>query len=163
MKIGETVFTKDAQSKKLTVERAFDAPLSSVWEAWTDAAILDQWWGPKPYRAETKKMEFKVGGDWLYTMIGPQGDNTVCRVRFIAIEPSKSFSSTAVFCDAAGQPNPDMPAMHWKVIFSMTDGVTLVRTEISFDKEADLETIIAMGFKEGYTMGLGNLDEYLSK
>jgi uncharacterized protein YndB with AHSA1/START domain len=162
MTIGETVFSKDTQNKKLTVERAFNAPLSLVWEAWTDAAILDQWWAPKPYRAETKKMEFSVGGSWLYTMIGPKGDNTVCRVSFTAIDPSKSFSSTAVFCDDAGETNNAFPAMYWKVFFSDTNGVTLVRTEISFSTEADMEKLVAMGFREGYTMGLGNLDAYLA-
>jgi uncharacterized protein YndB with AHSA1/START domain len=161
MTIGETVFSKDLQNKKLTVERGFNAPLQSVWKAWTDAAILDQWWAPKPYRAETKKMEFKVGGAWLYSMLGPQGYNTLCKVSFTAIDPSKSFSSTAVFCDDAGQPNLDLPAMYWQVVFSDADGVTTVRTEISFTNEADMEKLIAMGFKEGYTMGLGNLEIYL--
>ena len=161
MTTEKTVFSKDLPNKRLTVERSFDAPLPSVWEAWTDPAILDQWWGPKPYRAETITMEFSVGGAWFYAMIGPKGDKTMCKVNFTAIVPDKSFSSTTVFCDDAGHTNPDLPLMNWKVDFSYANGVTAVRTEISFNKQADMEAIIAMGFQKGYTMGLGNLEEYL--
>lgn len=37
----ELVFNKDFDNKKITIERDFDAPLSHVWKAWTDSAILD--------------------------------------------------------------------------------------------------------------------------
>jgi hypothetical protein len=38
----------------------------------------------------------------------------------------------------------------------------LVEVEINFDKEADIETIIAMGFEAGFTSALGNLDALLA-
>jgi hypothetical protein len=34
---------------------------------------------------------------------------------------------------------------------------------ISFDKEADLTTILEMGFETGFSMGLSNLDEVLEE
>jgi len=69
----EAVFSKDLKTNKLTVIRSFDAPLELVWQAWTESEILDQWWAPKPYRAETKTMDFSEGGRWLYCMVGPTG------------------------------------------------------------------------------------------
>jgi uncharacterized protein YndB with AHSA1/START domain len=161
MTTGQTVFSKDFKSKRLTVERAFNAPLKSVWEAWTDSTKLDQWWAPKPYRAETKTMDFRVGGGWLYTMIGPKGDTTLCRVTYTTIEPLKSITSTSEFCDDAGLTNPDLPAMHWKIEFNHANALTTVKTGITFAKETDMQMIISMGFQEGYTMGLGNLEAYL--
>ncbi|MDB5149731.1 MAG: hypothetical protein JWQ57_3751, partial [Mucilaginibacter sp.] len=59
---NEAVFTKDLQNKKINVVRTFNAPLNLVWQAWTESDILDQWWAPKPYRAETKLMDFREGG-----------------------------------------------------------------------------------------------------
>jgi uncharacterized protein YndB with AHSA1/START domain len=56
---NETVFSKDLEKGNLTVVRAFDAPLEKVWKAWTTGGILDQWWAPKPYKAETKTMDFR--------------------------------------------------------------------------------------------------------
>ncbi|HLZ87478.1 MAG TPA: SRPBCC domain-containing protein [Puia sp.] len=157
----EAVFTKDFQSKKITVVREFDAPLDLVWKAWTDSAILDQWWAPRPWRAETKKMDFRAGGKWLYNMIGPDGNGAWCVVAFHKVDANRGFSSSAAFCDEAGNTNSDFPVMEWQSEFSQTGGVTTVRVEISFAKEADMQTIIAMRFLEGFAMGLGNLEEYL--
>ena len=158
----ETVFSKDLANRKLTVVREFDASLEQVWKAWTESEILDQWWAPKPYRAETKTMDFREGGLWLYCMIGPKGDRTWCRVDYKTIEPKKSIATTNVFCDEEGNINPDFPRMDWKKEFDQTGGVTTVRVEITFLTTADMETIIAMGFQEGFTAGLSNLDHYLS-
>jgi uncharacterized protein YndB with AHSA1/START domain len=158
----ETVFSKDLPKRKLTVLREFDASLDLVWKAWTESEILDQWWGPKPYRAETKTMDFREGGLWLYCMAGPTGDRHWCRVDYKTIEPKKSISTTNVFCDEEGIINPGLPRMDWKKEFSQTGSETTVRVEITFQTEAEMETIIKMGFKEGFTAGLSNLDHYLS-
>jgi uncharacterized glyoxalase superfamily protein PhnB/uncharacterized protein YndB with AHSA1/START domain len=158
----ETVFSKDLQNKKLTVVREFDAPLELIWKAWTESEILDQWWAPKPYRAETKSMDFREGGSWLYCMVGPKGDSAWCRVDYKTIKPYKSITSIDQFCDENGKVNTEFPSMNWKKEFSQTDSGTTVRVEIAFAKEADMETIIKMGFQEGFTAGLGNLDHYLS-
>jgi len=156
------VFSKDVKNNMLTVVRTFDAPLDQVWKAWTQSELLDLWWAPKPYRAETKKMDFREGGYWLYAMIGPKGDTTLCKESFKTIVAKKSITNVVVFCDEAGNVNKDFPAMYWKKEFSQTGSETTVRVEIRFDTEADMETIIKMGFQEGFTAGLGNLDEYLS-
>ncbi len=158
----EAVFSKDMENKKLTVVRSFDASLEQVWKAWTESKILDQWWAPKPYRAETKTMDFRAGGVWLYCMVGPEGDRTWCRVDYKTVDPYKSITSTAGFCDEEGNENPDFPVMNWRKEFSQTGSDTTVTVEITFAKEADMETIIKMGFQEGFTAGLNNLDQYFS-
>lgn len=156
----EAVFSKD--QKKLTVVREFDAALERVWRAWTDSEILDQWWAPKPYRAQTKTMDFREGGLWLYCMVGPEGQGMWCRIDYKTIEPYKSFSYTDAFCDEEGNKNTEFPSMAWRNEFIQGEGVTTVRVEIRFAKEEDLETILEMGFQEGFTAGLSNLDHYLS-
>ncbi|MDN5286400.1 MAG: ATPase [Mucilaginibacter sp.] len=157
----ETAFSKDTENKKLTVVRTFDAPLEQVWKAWTTSEILDVWWAPKPYKAQTKSMDFSEGGRWLYLMAGPTGDGTWCRVDFNTIIPHKSITTAVMFCDEDGNKNLDFPVMYWKKEFSQAGDTTTVNIEITFDKIADMEAIIQMGFQEGFTAGLGNLDEYL--
>jgi PhnB protein len=158
---NETVFSKDLEKKKLTVVRAFDASLVRVWEAWTTSGILDQWWAPKPYKAETKTMDFKEGGRWIYCMVGPGGDRTWCRVDIKAIRPLRSITDSTMFCDEQGRENLEFPVMHWNKQFKETGDATTVTIDITFDRETDMEAILKMGFQEGFTMGLGNLDQYL--
>jgi len=158
---NETVFSKDLEKKKLTVVRAFDASLERVWEAWTNSDILDQWWAPKPYKAETKTMDFREGGRWIYCMVGPGGDRTWCRVDYKMIRPLRSITTSVMFADEAGRENLEFPVMHWNKQFKETGEATTVTIDITFDREADMEAILKMGFQEGFTMGLGNLDQYL--
>jgi uncharacterized protein YndB with AHSA1/START domain len=158
----ETKFSKDATANKLNISREFDASVDKVWKAWTVKDILDQWWAPRPWRAETKSLDFRSGGTWLYSMVGPNGDRHRCRVDFTAIETQSSFKADSSFCDENDNPNPGMPVMHWHTRFSSTATGSRIDVTISFDKEADLNTIVTMGFEQGFKMGLGNLEELLS-
>jgi hypothetical protein len=79
------------------------------------------------------------------------------------IVPVKNYDSTASFTDENENINKDLPTMHWHNQFSSTTTGSKVDVEITFNSEKDMETIIAMGFKEGFTMGLGNLDELFEK
>lgn len=158
----EAVFTQDARNKKLIIERSFAAPLTQVWNAWTQSEMLDQWWAPKPYHTETKSFQFKEGGHWLYEMVGPKGDRTWCKESYQIIHVHKSITNKNQFSDADGGLNPAFPVMQWLKQFEGRGAETNVVVEITFNNEADLETIVKMGFKEGFSMGLNNLDEVLA-
>lgn len=155
-------FTVDKANNKIKVEREFDAPVDMVWSAWTESELLDQWWAPKPYRAETKSMDFREGGMWLYCMIGPEGDKHWAMADYKSIKPRKQFVLLDAFCDEKGNINKDLPRSTWSNVFKQTDETTTVNIEISYDKLEDLEATIKMGFKEGFTAGLENLDHYLN-
>jgi len=65
----------DKAAKKVFITREFDADLSLVWDAFTKAEILDQWWAPKPLASKTKVMNFEVGGRRFYAMVWPEDKN----------------------------------------------------------------------------------------
>jgi uncharacterized protein YndB with AHSA1/START domain len=157
----KTEITKDLANKKLYVTRAFAAPVEKVWKAWTESSLLDKWWAPRPWRAETKSLDFKAGGLWLYAMIGPNGEKAWCRVDIKTVDPQQGFTATTRFCDEDGNPDDSFPSMHWLTKFYATATGSNVDVEISFDNEADLQKIVEMGFEAGFTMALGNLDELL--
>lgn len=158
---NKTLFSTDMATKTMTIVRSFDAPLKQVWNAWTTSEGLDQWWAPKPYRAVTKSMNFKVGGFWLYAMTAPNGHIDWCRVDYKEIDPFKHILSADGFCDENGVVNKEFAPMTWKKTFTESAGITTVKNEVSFPEKKDLEKILEMGFEQGFKMGLENLDEYL--
>lgn len=162
MATKETIYTKDAANKKIKVVRDFDAPVEHVWRAWTEKELVDQWWAPKPWKANTQSMDFRAGGTWLYYMEGPDGSRHYCRADYETIVPNKSYTGLDAFCDENGNINTEFPRMHWQVLFTSSGGGTRVEVEITFASETDLETIIEMGFKEGFAAAHGNLDELLA-
>jgi PhnB protein len=155
-------FTVNKDNNTINVVREFAANLELVWDAWTKPEILDQWWAPKPYRAETKSMDFREGGTWLYAMISPENTKQWCKNDFHKIEHRKSFSGLDAFCDENGVTNREMPRTHWTNIFREKDDTTLVTITTTYESLADLEKIVAMGFEEGFTMALENLDQYIA-
>ena len=74
----------------------------------------------------------------------------------------KQFSGLDAFCDENGTVNTDMPRTLWTNTFTENAGTTTVNIIAKYESLADLEKIIEMGFKEGFTMALENLDQYIA-
>lgn len=152
---------KDLDNKKITLTRSFDADLETVWDMWTRAEMLDLWWAPKPWRAETKSQSFKPGGKWVYAMVGPEGERHWAIVEYTSIEKQKSFAGTDAFADENGNINMDMPRTTWKVSFEKTTKGTKVTAVITASDRVNLEKLMEMGFEEGISIAMDGLDEYL--
>ncbi len=156
-------FSINKENNSIHVRRDFDADLALVWKSWTTAELLDQWWGPEPYHAETKSMDFREGGSWLYAMVGPKQEKHWARFDYEHIDSQKRFTGLDAFCDEAGTINKDFSRMHWENVFTEAGNRTEVNIKISIDSLETLEKILEMGFKEGFTTGLQQLDELLAK
>ncbi len=154
-------FTVNKETNTIHVKREFAAELPLVWKAWTTAELLDQWWAPQPYRNRTQSMDFREGGLWLYSMISPQNETHWCRFDYEKIDTEQRFTGLDAFCDEAGTINTEFSRMHWENVFNEADNSTTVTITITLDTLETLEKIIAMGFKEGFTMGLEQLDALL--
>ncbi len=50
------------------ITRVFKAPRDRVWQAWSNAASLQQWWGPQGCTVEALRFEFRPGGFFHYAM-----------------------------------------------------------------------------------------------
>jgi uncharacterized protein YndB with AHSA1/START domain len=163
MPLNETQFTKDLTNKMVLVTRRFNAPVELVWKYWTQKEHLDQWWAPQPFKARTRSMDFREGGTWLYCMEGPSGERHWARADYETIIPGQRFTCMDAFCDENGGLTTYAPRMHWDVTFIPEADGTLVTTQLTFNSEAELGKIMAMGFKEGFTAAHTNLDTLLAK
>ena len=148
-------FTVDKATKTVNITREFAAELSLVWDAFTKQEILDQWWAPKPYESKTKAMEFKVGGRRFYAMVSPEGQERWSLQKYTSISPKTNFKYFSVFADE--NENPHLPGSNWDLNFSELNGITKVSIAIHNESLERMEQMIAMGFKEGFTMTLNEL------
>jgi uncharacterized protein YndB with AHSA1/START domain len=156
-------FTVDKVTNTIHITREFAADLDLVWDAFTKAEILDQWVAPKPWRAQTKEMNFRVGGRWLYAMISPENASHWSLVDFIKIQPKSIFSSKNSFCDENGYANnPAFTSSLTETTFWAEAESTTVQIIKQMANLAQLEKFVAMGFKEGMSVSLKNLDDLLA-
>jgi uncharacterized protein YndB with AHSA1/START domain len=160
---NRTKVTKDFKEKSIVVSREFDAPVEQVWRAYTKRELLDKWWGPSPWRAETKTINFTPGGYWLYAMVGPENEKHWGRMNYFNIEQYESFEFEDAFCDENGRVNNDLPVSRGEITFSKSGNGTRVDFKMIYPSESDLEKIIEMGFEEGMTIGLDQLESLLRR
>jgi uncharacterized protein YndB with AHSA1/START domain len=162
-------FTVNRATKTVYITREFDADLSLVWDAFTKAEILDQWVAPKPWVSKTKFMDFKVGGRRFYAMISPEGHERWAIQKYTSISPKTNFKMFNAFADK--DENPELPGSDWDYTFSEQNarpkepvgrGKTTVRITIYNESLARLEKMIEMGFKEGFTISMTNLENLLA-
>lgn len=159
----EVKIDKDVVNDQMTFTKHYHAKHDEVWDAWTKRDILDQWWAPKPWRAETTKLEFKEGGSWQYAMVGPDNERQHGKFLYSKINAPKSYEGTDAFTDEKGFVNAELPQAHWKCEFKTAGAGTDVKITITSKTEGALEKLLEMGFEEGFKMGMNNLEEYLEE
>ena len=69
----------DESSTYLTLHRTINAPVETVYAAWTDPAILRRWLAPGDATAGRAVAEVVVGGTFLIEMVGANGERWVTR------------------------------------------------------------------------------------
>jgi uncharacterized protein YndB with AHSA1/START domain len=163
MSSNKTHVEKNLKERSILVSREFNAPLADVWRAYTDSELLDQWWGPAPWRAETKEMNFKPGGYWLYAMVSPENQKHWGRMDYKAIDPQKSIQIEDSFCDENGNPTPSLPVSRGSLVFTKTENGTKVEFKMTYEKEEDVQKMIEMGFEQGISICLDQLEVLLKK
>ena len=156
-------FLLNKSTYTIQVKREFAAPVDMVWAAWTQPELLDQWWAPKPYRSQTKHMEFSVGGKRVYAMCSPEGEKFWAMACFTAISPKTNFQYWDAFCDEHGKANEEKPRSDWSITFVGVGDMTQVEMTIAHHTLADLEKLVALGFKQGFAIALDGLDDLLRR
>ena len=85
-----------------TISRTFDAPRERVWKAWSDAAALAQWWGPKGATIRVIKLDFRPGGMFHYAMAFQPGHEMYGRFNYREMAPPERLVFVNSFSDAEG-------------------------------------------------------------
>ena len=152
--------TVDKPAQKVFINMRFDAEQSLVWDAFTKAELLDQWYAPKPMQSKTKHMDFEVGGRRFYAMVSPEGQERWAIQKYTSISPKTNFKMFNAFADE--NENPQLPGSEWDYTFSEQNGKTTVKITIYNESLERMEKMIEMGFTEGYKMSMNNLDQLLA-
>jgi uncharacterized protein YndB with AHSA1/START domain len=112
----EKEISSDTSRREIISTRIFNYPLEYVFKAWEDPTLLASWWGPKDFTNTFHEFDFRPGGNWRFTMHGPNGidyHNKCVYVEIIKptliifnhIEPVHSFQVTASFEEMGNKTN----------------------------------------------------------
>ena len=102
----------------IQITRVYDATVRAVWEAWVDPDQAAQWWGPRGFTITTHSKDLRVGGQWRYTMHGPDGTDWPNITTYHVVEPLERLE----YDHGATETTPPVFRVH--VTFAETAGKT---------------------------------------
>lgn len=115
-----------SNSSEITITRIYDAPLRSVWEAWTVPEEVAQWWGPRGFTITTHSRDLRTGGHWHYTMHGPDGTDYENTTQYLEVVPLQRM----VYDHGGHRERP--PLFRVTALFSERDGRTQLDMSMAF-------------------------------
>lgn len=143
--------------REIVMSREFDAPRDLVFQAWTDPAHLDQWYGPDGFSLTIHEADIRPGGCRRFTMHGPDGTDYGNRIVYQEIVRPERL----VYLH--GEDVDDDPgAFHVTVRFDEVDGRTRMTQRILFNTAAQREGVVAFGAIELGKQTMGRLAAHLA-
>jgi uncharacterized protein YndB with AHSA1/START domain len=89
--------------REIVISRMINAPRELVFEAFTEVRHLSRWWGPEGFTTTTTAFEFRVGGEWIFVMHGPDGTDYQEWISWTEIVPPERIA--LLHGESRGDPN----------------------------------------------------------
>lgn len=143
--------------REIVISRLVDAPRELVFEAFTEVRHLSRWWGPEGFTTTTRSFEFRVGGEWDFTMRGPDGTDFPEWISWTEIVPPERISLLH------GERREDPEAFESILTFESDGDATRLEMRTIFPtKEQRDEAVERFGAVEGGRQTLGKLADYVT-
>lgn len=140
--------TAKTTERELVLSRLIDAPREKVFKAWTDPALLTQWFAPSPWTTPFAQLDVRPGGASLVVMRSPDGNEFPNRGVYLDVVENERI----VFTDAyttAWEPS-EKPFMTAILTFEEENGKTRYTARVQHWTKADREAHEEMGFHQGW-------------
>jgi uncharacterized protein YndB with AHSA1/START domain len=139
---------------EIVITRAFDAPRTVVFDAWTKAEHVAQWWDPSGRPLAVCEIDLRPSGTFRFVHQGPDG----LRHPFTGIYREIAPPERLVFTTRS----PSGAESVGMLVFSEHARRTTVTMTIACRSKADRDALLKMRVDVGTSRTLDNLDEYLS-
>lgn len=158
--------------QELKIERIFDAPRELVWNAWTQPELVMQWWGPEPFSSPVCKIDFRVGGKFVFCMRSPDGQDYWTGGSYDQINPIESMECSVWFStdngDVVDPSSYGFPAAFPRVQkqnVTFEDLGEQTRLTITYEVESDevMKIYGQVQMKEGWESSLNKFARVLAR
>jgi uncharacterized protein YndB with AHSA1/START domain len=139
---------------EVKTERAFDAPMTLVFDAITKPEHVRMHFSPDPEPLHICAIDLRVGGTYHYAWYAPGGYECSFRGTYVEIEPPSRIVATWLF-----EGWPDDEAVE-TVTLNEVDGVTTMTNVLKFRDRASLGDHF-QGDSQGMQTSFDQLEDYL--
>ena len=152
---GTSHLTKPSD-REIRVERIFDAPRERVWRAYTDPALLAQWWG-RGNKLVIERYELVKGGHYRFVEHSDHGAHGF-EGRYREVTPPERISMTFEWDGM-----PGFPAVTTAEFEDLGDGRTKVVSTMQFYTPELRDGILHSGMEGGMNQSYMALDALLAR
>ena len=142
--------------REITLTRTFDAPRRLVWEAYTRAEHVRQWWGQRGSTMPVCELDLRPGGAWRFVQRADNGEEYAFRGEFREIVPPEKLVQTFEWEGLPGHISVET------LIFEEQDGKTTLTGTSVFDSVEDRDGMIQSGMESGAAESWDRLEEHVS-
>ncbi len=107
--------------RTLSVHCLLPASIDLVWQVWTDAKHIAQWWGPDGFSTLIHQMDLQKGGVWKLTLKGPGGKDYPNKSIFKEIIPKHKIVFQHLYphylAEICFTPEKNRTRMEWRSTF----------------------------------------------
>ena len=152
--------------KEITLEKVYDASVETVWQAWTDPAMLKAWWGPDNVTIPQCSVDLRVGGTFAITMEAGEamgqykGTLWPMVAEFTVVEPHVQLSYKAQAWTEGMKEDMSIDQVT-DVHFAEADGKTTVTVHAAIYKLGPKAGMAAEGMQYGFAQQLEKLRVFL--
>jgi uncharacterized protein YndB with AHSA1/START domain len=156
-----TSVEKDLDNLTVTLVADFAATVEQVWQLWADPRKLERWWGPPTNPATFDRHDLRPGGEASFSMTGPEGEKSYGFWQIEAVDPPRSVSLRNGFADAEGNRNLEMPVLAMAMTLVDHEGGARMEIRATFATLEGMEEVLEMGFEQGLSEAVGQMDVLL--
>lgn len=155
------------RKKELSFERTYAAPIGDVWEAWTRAELLEQWWGPEGTTVPECEVDLRVGGRIRIVMEAGEDMGKYRGTRWplegtvTLLEPRRRLTYDARSWTEGEQDTTTIEHVNDLQLAEVPDG-TVVRLRIAITAIGSGAKMAAFGMRWGYKAQLDALETLLA-
>lgn len=146
--------------RELVLTRIIDASPEKLFRAWTEPALMVQWFTPPPWTTVHAETDLRPGGSSLVVMRGPEGQEFPNRGVYLEVVKNEKLVVTDAYT-AAWEPS-DKPFMTLILSFEAIDDKTRYTARVRHWTVADREAHEQMGFHEGWGKATDQLAELVA-
>ncbi len=159
--MSQTASTPVGESHEIQVTRTYEAPRELVFDAWTKAEHLKNWYAPAPFTVPEVESDPTEGGIYRLAMRSPEGEVFWSRGTYREVVPPERFVMSQGVLGPDGEPLFEAITT---VTLTEEGGKITVTVHERVEKIFDLAAAGPLsGMEEGLHMVLANLAEYLKK
>ncbi|KXK21787.1 MAG: activator of Hsp90 ATPase 1 family protein [Chloroflexi bacterium OLB15] len=154
--MGKLKVIAEPGSHEVTLEREFDAPRELIFKAYTDKALISQWWGLRSSAITIDQFEAKKGGVWRFIERDANGDEYAFSGVFHQVKAPERLVYTFEYEPMEGH------VMMETITLETRDGKTIVHDSSVFQTVADRDGMIQSGMEWGANESMDRLEELLA-